>query len=60
MPTRGRISWAELETGIAPTRGRISFAEFRVPATVTEVYGGGNPGGGVRLGMGVRFWPRPW
>ena len=35
-PTRGRISWAELETPFVPTRGRVSWAELEVPAVPTR------------------------
>jgi hypothetical protein len=35
-PTRGQISFAELETPFTPTRGRISFAELEVPPIPTR------------------------
>jgi hypothetical protein len=35
-PTRGQISFAELETPFTPTRGRISFAELEVPVVPTR------------------------
>ena len=36
VPTRGRLSFAELETGIAPTRGQISWAELEAGAAPTR------------------------
>jgi hypothetical protein len=35
-PTRGRISWAELEAPLAPTRGRLSWSEFETPLAPTR------------------------
>lgn len=35
-PTRGRVSFAELEVPFVATRGRISFAEFEIPTTATR------------------------
>jgi hypothetical protein len=40
VKTRGRVSWAELETPLAKTRGRFSWAEFQVP---NEAGSGGAP-----------------
>lgn len=34
--TRGRISFVEFETPLAPTRGRMSFAEFETPTVPTR------------------------
>ena len=34
--TRGRVSWAELETPLVPTRGRASWAEFETPVVATR------------------------
>lgn len=36
LATRGRISWAELEVPFVATRGRISWAEFEVPLAPTR------------------------
>ncbi|HYE78031.1 MAG TPA: hypothetical protein VEI97_08600 [bacterium] len=36
LATRGRISFAELEVPNVPTRGRISFAELELPNTPTR------------------------
>lgn len=36
VPTRGRASWAELEVPTVPTRGRVSFAELEVPLVPTR------------------------
>lgn len=36
VATRGRVSWAELETPVGATRGRISFAELEVPVAPTR------------------------
>lgn len=36
VPTRGRLSWAELETPLAPTRGRLSWSELEVPGVPTR------------------------
>ncbi len=35
-PTRGLISWTELESPLAPTRGQISWAEFESPFVPTR------------------------
>lgn len=35
-PTRGRVSFAELETPFVATRGRVSFAEFEAPLAPTR------------------------
>src|SRR3990167_8627732 len=35
-PTRGRVSWAELESPLVGTRGRLSFAELESPAGATR------------------------
>lgn len=35
-PTRGRVSFAELETPFVVTRGRVSFAEVEVPFVATR------------------------
>lgn len=35
-PTRGRVSWAELESPFTATRGRVSWAEFEVPFVATR------------------------
>jgi hypothetical protein len=34
--TRGRVSWAELEVPLVGTRGRVSFAELEVPVAPTR------------------------
>ena len=34
--TRGRISWAELETPIIETRARVSWIEFQTPNVITR------------------------
>lgn len=35
-PTRGRISWAELEAPLTPTRGRVAWTEFETPAAPAD------------------------